>query len=923
MTFTRHEVLSGDIEKRIVTGLIVDNKFCREAVPILRPKYFQIDYTRKVAQWVADYWKKYKKAPGKDIQAIFQAEEKILKPAEAGIIEEFLKEISSQYENDVNFNAEYLLDQTYKYSESRSYEILKDQIEGSLLQGKLDKAAEAIRGFNKVARETSRWVNPFDKAEVDKTLDDDASDNLFRLPGALGELIGTLKREWLIAVMGPMKRGKCVSGDTKVLLENGSLITIRELVRNKRKEKIIAYNEESQRFETVKISELYDNGIKNCCEVTTRTGRKVVTTKNHQYLTPDGWKYLKNINVKDFIAVPKRMDFFGKNEIKESLIKFIAYMMAEGSCTATQPGFTNIDDEINCDFRKCCDELGIGYRRVKESYKLKNSRPFLKQFGILGKLSKNKVIPNEIMTSSKSTISTFLRIFFTCDGTIYKSGNGYTIQVALASEEMIDQISHLLLRFGIVHKKRIGESELNGKTFLHWTISIISQEYVNLFLQEIGFDEPKKKEFVNINMKRSFLDKFPLEIAKRFCKELKEECNCRPRSGPYPKGPGFHATIGKRRAKKITEAMRNSQKTRSVMRQTFSGTENTKTGRKYLNSEILWDEIVSIEDVGKMDTYDITVPKYHNFVGDDVILHNSFYAWEIVYHALIARLKVAVFSLEMNSTQFKKRIYKRMTAMAEYEGEYEYPVFDCAYNQDGSCLKEERKNRRALVLDDGTLPEYSRNSKYKPCDYCRHHDKKSYQLAWWWRTHKQKEDLSTEAIAKKVKIFKRLYGNNLRLMCHPPFSASFDDIISDLDNLEYTEGFIPDVILVDYFDITAKTSDDERSDANTKWQRGKHLAGVRRALVINCNQSNRDSIDKKNIGQKNTGEDIRKLAHVDALFVLNQLPSEKKSGRIRIDTLVHRHDEAAEKGQVIVLQQLKLGQPFLDSEWDRPKKKED
>jgi len=312
MVFTRHEILSGDIEKRIVTGLIVDNKFCREAVPILRPKYFQIDYTRKVMQWVADYWKKYKKAPGKDIQAIFQSEEKILKPAEAGIIEEFLKEISHQYENDSNFNTEYLLDQTYKYSESRSYEILKDQIEGSLLQGKLDKAAEVIRGFSKVAKETSRWVNPFDRAEVDKTLDDDASDNLFKLPGALGELIGTLKREWLIAVMGPMKRGKCVSGDTKVLLENGSLIAIRELVRNKRKEKIITYNEESQRFETVKISELYDNGIKNCCEVTTRTGRKVVTTKNHQYLTPDGWKYLKNINVKDFIAVPKRMDFFGK-----------------------------------------------------------------------------------------------------------------------------------------------------------------------------------------------------------------------------------------------------------------------------------------------------------------------------------------------------------------------------------------------------------------------------------------------------------------------------------------------------------------------------------------------------------------------------------------------------------------------------------
>ena len=506
MEFTRHEILQGDIEKRIITGLIVDNKFCRDAVPILRSKYFQIDYARKVFQWVENYYKSYKKAPGKDIQSIFHSEEKTLKETEAGIIEEFLKELSIKYEKNENINSEYLLDQTYKYSESRSYEILKEQIEGGLLQGKLDRVADAIRGFNKVAKETSRWVNPFEKNEVDKTLDDDASDNLFKLPGALGELIGTLKREWLIAVMGPMKRGK------------------------------------------------------------------------------------------------------------------------------------------------------------------------------------------------------------------------------------------------------------------------------------------------------------------------------------------------------------------------------------------------------------------------------SFYAWEIAYHALIARLNVAIFSLEMNSTQFKKRIYKRMTAMAEYGGEYDYPVFDCQHNQDGSCLKEQRQNRRTLLTDDGLFPEYNPNSKYKPCDWCRKNDKKSFALAWWWKTHKQKQDLSTEAISKKVKIFKRLYGDNLRLMCHPPFSASFDDLISDLDNLEYTEGFIPDVILIDYFDITAKTSDDERSDANIKWQRGKNLAGVRKALVINCNQSNRDSIDKKNIGQKNTGEDIRKLAHVDALFVLNQLPSEKKEGRVRIDTLVHRHDESSEKGQVIVLQQLKLGQPFIDSEWESKRK---
>jgi len=96
----------------------------------------------------------------------------------------------------------------------------------------------------------------------------------------------------------------------------------------------------------------------------------------------------------------------------------------------------------------------------------------------------------------KSTISTFLRVFFTCDGTIYKSGEGYSIQIALASKEMIDQISHLLLRFGIVHKKRSGESKLNGKTFFHWTISIISQEYVNLFYKKLDLMNQRKKSLL-------------------------------------------------------------------------------------------------------------------------------------------------------------------------------------------------------------------------------------------------------------------------------------------------------------------------------------------------------------------------------------------------------------------------------------------
>lgn len=38
---------------------------------------------------------------------------------------------------------------------------------------------------------------------------------------------------------------------------------------------------------------------------------------------------------------------------------------------------------------------------------------------------------------------------------------------------------------------------------------------------------------------------------------------------------------------------------------------------------IRWDEIVAIEGAGEEEVYDLTVPRHHNFVADDIIVHNS------------------------------------------------------------------------------------------------------------------------------------------------------------------------------------------------------------------------------------------------------------------------------------------------------------
>ena len=44
---------------------------------------------------------------------------------------------------------------------------------------------------------------------------------------------------------------------------------------------------------------------------------------------------------------------------------------------------------------------------------------------------------------------------------------------------------------------------------------------------------------------------------------------------------------------------------------------------KLANSDLLWDEIVEIKEIGIEDVYDMTVEETHNFIANDIIVHNS------------------------------------------------------------------------------------------------------------------------------------------------------------------------------------------------------------------------------------------------------------------------------------------------------------
>jgi replicative DNA helicase len=74
-------------------------------------------------------------------------------------------------------------------------------------------------------------------------------------------------------------------------------------------------------------------------------------------------------------------------------------------------------------------------------------------------------------------------------------------------------------------------------------------------------------------------------------------------------------------------------------------------------SDIYWDRIESIEYVGERQVYDLTVPQYHNFVAEDIVVHNTSLAINIAENAALGhKVPAAIFSMEMSAEQLSFRM---------------------------------------------------------------------------------------------------------------------------------------------------------------------------------------------------------------------------------------------------------------------------
>jgi len=841
-------------ERSILTGMLASKEFVDNIYPMIEPEYFNNIFTRKIAVWILEFHNTYNEAALNYIHEIYNANVTKLKDEEAELILNLLEDVFAEYGNNEKVNVEYLSDIALNYFKKREIEIISGSIKNSLRKNRIDDAEEHLLKFKKIGRLSANWVNPFNSEEVDKVFAKKKED-FFKFPGELGQFLGAYERGWLVGITGPFKRGKCVAWNSLITLPTGEQKTIEKIVKDRDKY-TISLND-SGKFEKGKIIEYFDNGIKDIYKVSTKLGRESSVTKIHPFLTPKGWKELQHLNIGDIIAVPSNISFFGSTKIEKHKLKLLAYLLADGGLTGSSIIFTKKNKETMNDFKKCVEKIGDETVVVKDdtiSVRIKKTeglhtktKEWLKSLNVNKPLPKKKVIPDIIFKTTKDNMKVFLSILFTCNGSIYKEKNSINISYSSSSEKMVRQVSHLLLRFGIVGKIKYKEGICRNKKFPHWELTIRNNENVLKFINKIGFQFNKKEseiKYKKVILKNTYKGKNKFDLFYNY-DLLLERINL------YVGMTDFRCGVN--------QAIKNKG---GISRHTINQMVE-KTGdvvlKQMADSDILWDKITKVEYIGKEHTYDLTVQTHHNFISDDMLVHNTFYLQEFAINAILSGLKTVFFSLEMSKNQMLERIYKRLSGFSsERNTNTLLPIFDCAKNQMNACTLKQRRCKIGLLnAGDTEKPLFEQaNPKYKPCTACRYNNIQEYEPETWWEIKKLKT-YEQNTILPEVKAMEKMYNHLYRVKVYPRFSAG--------------------------------------------------------ALVITATQANRAAIDAKNVTSKHTAAWLGKLFHMDAGISLNQTPEEKKQGIMRIGEIIHRHKEFHETETCTVLQNLNIGQPIIDS----------
>jgi hypothetical protein len=310
----------------------------------------------------------------------------------------------------------------------------------------------------------------------------------------------------------------------------------------------------------------------------------------------------------------------------------------------------------------------------------------------------------------------------------------------------------------------------------------------------------------------------------------------------------------------------------------------------------------------------------------------TFWMLDMAVRAVRQKSRVAFFQAgDMTENQQLRRMCIHLAGRSDkekYSGKYFQPVRDCVHNQLNDCNKKERQCdfgvlehefSEAKDLRDGVTIEmlkeaYALDPDYEPCHNCKEFNYSKWGTAWI----KEKDSGDPLEAVEAVKVYKKFIGKNkpkFKLSTHPNGTLTVSDISAKLRLWESVDGFVPDLIIIDYADLlVSEIRSEYRHQQNDIWMRLRGLSQEKHCLLVTASQTDSQSYKSDTITRDHFSEDKRKLAHPTAIYGLSQDKHgrEKMIGILRINEIGNREGDESGK-QVCVLQSLRTGKPYLTS----------
>ncbi len=262
------------------------------------------------------------------------------------------------------------------------------------------------------------------------------------------------------------------------------------------------------------------------------------------------------------------------------------------------------------------------------------------------------------------------------------------------------------------------------------------------------------------------------------------------------------------------------------------------------------------------------------FMGPDKV-GKSFWLIDIAYRAMLQRRRVAFFEVgDMSQNQVMRRLMTRISCRPIPPGVILYPI------------------------------KIKRGGDYNV--HVRTKDKIFKDWLSWRDAKRACKKLMRSKIKSKESYF--------RLSCHPNSTLSVRGIQDAIQNW-VREGWVPDVIVIDYADILNMDHPglEGRDRTNETWKRLRSLSQIFHCLVVTGSQTDTSAYKADIITRSNFSEDKRKLAHVTGMIGINVKEEEKEIGVARLNWVVLREGAFSVNKCVFVAGCLALANPAVRS----------